>query len=163
MKNLFFVAAAAFMMASCGQTPPAEGGYTDFSLPTPDGKELKLSKTVHKNEYTLLDFWASWCGPCMGEVPYLKTVYETYHDRGFEIFAVSYDNDAEAWKSAIAENGMNWIHVSSLNGWESPTQAMYQVYSIPRNLLIDGEGYIIAENLRGEELVAKLAELMPAE
>jgi thiol-disulfide isomerase/thioredoxin len=134
--------------------------YTNFELPSPEGKELKLSKTVKANDYTLLDFWASWCGPCMMEMPYLKAAYAEYHDKGFEIFAVSYDDNAESWKAAIANNQMEWVHVSSLVGWKCPTQQMYNVFSIPRNLLIDRKGNIVAENLRGEELTAKLAELI---
>ena len=161
MKKLFFIAVVAAMLASCcGNATPQEGMYTNFSLPSPDGKELKLSKTVKKNDYTLLDFWASWCGPCMMELPYLKAAYAEYKDKGFEIFAVSYDNDAESWKAAIADNDMGWVHVSALKGWECPTQQLYGVYSIPRNLLIDKKGNIVAENLRGEELTAKLAELL---
>jgi thiol-disulfide isomerase/thioredoxin len=161
MQKFLFIAAMAAILVSCGNQTPREGMYTEFKLPSPEGKELKLSKTVKKNDLTLLDFWASWCGPCMMELPYLKAAYDEYKDKGFEIFAVSYDNNAEAWKGAIERNNMNWVHVSSLQGWNCPTQPMYGVYSIPRNLLIDKKGMIVAENLRGEELAAKLAELLP--
>lgn len=160
MRKLLFIAAVAAVLASCGNVAPKEGMYTDFALPSPEGKELKLSKTVKKHDLTLLDFWASWCGPCMGELPYIKAAYDEYKDKGFEIFAVSYDNDSEAWRGAIKENDMGWVHVSALQGWNCPTQPMYGVYSIPRNLLIDRKGNIVAENLRGEELAAKLAELL---
>lgn len=161
MKKLLFITAAAIVLSSCGNAAPKEGGYTDFALPSPEGKELKLSKTVEDYDLTLLDFWASWCGPCMGEMPFLKAAYDKYHDRGFEIFAVSYDEDGAAWRDAISANGMNWVHVSALKGWECPTQKLYNVVSIPRNMLIDGDGNIVAENLRGEALEAKLAELLP--
>ncbi len=158
MKKLFLMIAAVAVSAACNAQTGEK--YKDFSLPSPDGKELALSKTVEANKYTLLDFWASWCGPCMGEVPYLKAAYAEYKGKGFEIFAVSYDNDATAWQGAIRKNGMNWMHVSALKGWDCPTQSMYGVRSIPRNLLIDSKGVIVAENLRGEALAEKLAELL---
>ncbi len=158
MKKLLLMIAAVAVWVSCNAQTGEK--YKDFSLPSQDGKELALSKTVEANKYTLLDFWASWCPPCMAEVPYLKAAYDEYKDKGFEIFGVSYDNDAAAWKNAIATKGLNWVHVSALKGWECPTQALYGVRSIPRNLLIDGKGTIVAENLRGDALAAKLAELL---
>lgn len=157
MKKLFLIIAAVAVWTSCGAQTGEK--YKDFALPNQDGKEVKLSQTVAANKYTLLDFWASWCGPCMREVPHLKEAYAKYHDKGFEIFAVSYDSDAMAWMGAVKKNEMNWIHVSSVNGWECPTQALYNVRSIPRNFLIDANGTIVAENLRGDDLTAKLAEL----
>ena len=113
------------------------------------------------NKYVLLDFWASWCGPCMAEVPHLKEAYDAYKAKGFEIFGVSLDNNGEAWWKAVEEKGLNWLHVSDLKGWQNAAAADYAVRSIPSNYLIDcATGTIVAVNLRGEEVKAKLAELL---
>ena len=159
MKKLFLLACAALTVAACGGQTGEK--YKDVTgLNSPDGKEIKLSEVVAGNKYTLLDFWASWCPPCMAELPYLKASYAEYHDKGFEIYGVSYDEDGAAWRGAISDNGMNWVHVSALKGWDCPTQALYGVSSIPRSYLIDSKGNIVAQNLRGEALEAKLAELL---
>jgi len=142
-------------------TEPGQS-YVDFSQPTADGEPLSLSSAIGNpaNKYVLLDFWASWCGPCMGEVPALKETYAAYHDKGFEIFGVSLDNDKERWMGAVEKNGMNWIHVSDLQGWQNAAAAEYGVRSIPANFLIDSEGKIVATGLRGDDLKAKIAELL---
>ena len=134
----------------------------DFEQPTADGGSMTLLSVVQNpaNKYTLLDFWASWCGPCMAEVPALKAAYDAYHAKGFEIFGVSLDNSKERWQEAIATKGLNWLHVSDLQGWQNAAAADYGVRSIPANYLIDAEGKIVATNLRGEELAEKLAELL---
>ena len=159
MKKLFLSVCAALSLAVCnGQ---AGEKYKEIAgLTSPEGKEIKLSETVRKNKYTLLDFWASWCGPCMAELPYLKAAYADYHDRGFEIYGVSYDKEGVAWRNAISKGEMNWIHVSALKWWECPTRALYGVNAIPCNFLIDKKGNIVARNLRGAALEAKLKELM---
>ncbi len=142
-------------------TEPGQS-YVDFSQPTAGGEPLSLSSVIGNpaNKYVLLDFWASWCGPCMGEVPALKETYAAYHDKGFEIFGVSLDNDKERWMGAVEKNGMNWIHVSDLQGWQNAAAAEYGVRSIPSNFLIDSEGKIVATGLRGDDLKAKIAELL---
>lgn len=142
-------------------TEPGQS-YVDFEQPTADGESLSLKSAIENpaNKYVLLDFWASWCGPCMGEVPALKEAYAAYHDKGFEIFGVSLDNNKERWTAAIENNGMNWIHVSDLQGWQNAAAAEYGVRSIPANFLIDAEGKIVATGLRGDELKAKIAELL---
>lgn len=133
--------------------------YTNITLPNADGVEVSLKEIVEANKVTLLDFWASWCRPCMGEMPYLLEAYATYHDKGFEIYGVSLDDNADAWKATIEKQGMQWVNVSTLDGWQTEAAKEYAVNSIPANYLIDSEGKIIAKNLRGEALAEKLAEI----
>ena len=128
----------------------------DFSLTSPDGKTVKLSDL--RGKYVLLDFWASWCGPCLREVPNVKKVYDKYHNRGFEIFSVSLDEDQAKWEKAIVDNDLNWIHGSSLQGWNCPVAKLYNVSGVPTMLLIDREGKIIGTKLRGDMLMEKVAE-----
>lgn len=133
--------------------------YTNITLPNTEGEEVSLKDVVAANKVVLLDFWASWCRPCMGEMPYLLEAYATYHDKGFEIYGVSLDDNAEAWKATIEKQGMQWVNVSELKGWQTDAAKEYSVNSIPANYLINAEGVIIAKNLRGEALAEKLAEL----
>ena len=137
--------------------------YIDITEPTPDGKQLSLKSAVEnkKNKYILLDFWASWCGPCMMEVPHLKTAYDKYHKKGFEIYAVSLDQNRENWEKAIKDKKMNWLHVSNVKYWDTQSRNDYAVNSIPANFLIDcSTGKIVAKGLRGAALEEKLAELL---
>lgn len=134
--------------------------YTDIALPDTAGKDIALSSVVGDGKYVLLDFWASWCGPCMREVPYLVKTYELYYDKGFEIYGVSLDRNEQDWKDAIAANKMSWINVSAINDTDQKASTAYAVQSIPANFLIGPDGNIIAKNLRGEELEAKIAELI---
>ena len=137
--------------------------YIDVVEKDANGKEISLKSVVENknNKYVLLDFWASWCGPCMGEMPYLRDAYAKYHKKGFEIFGVSFDSKAEAWKGAIAKQNMKWVNVSLLQSFQNEAAEAYVVESIPTNFLIDcATGEIIAKNLRGEAVEAKLKELL---
>ena len=137
--------------------------YMDFSLPTPDGAMLSAKDVISNpdNRYVLIDFWASWCGPCMGEVPHLKETYAQYKSKGFEILGVSLDRAREPWLNAIGRNEMDWLHISDLKYWNCEAAGIYAVNSIPSNFLIDCKsGLIIATQLRGEALKRKIAELL---
>jgi thiol-disulfide isomerase/thioredoxin len=129
----------------------------DFAQATPEGKELKLSDL--RGKYILIDFWASWCGPCRRENPNVVRMYEQYKDKGFDILSVSLDNSRERWLQAIEQDKLSWKHVSDLKGWENTVAQMYEVQGIPKTFLIDPQGKIIATDLRGPSLEAKLAEL----
>lgn len=131
----------------------------EIDLPTPDGKNIKLSSL--KGKVVLLDFWASWCGPCRVEMPNVVAAYNKYKDKGFTVYSVSLDKDAAAWKKSISSLGMNWEnHVSDLKFWQSAAAATYGVQGIPAAFLLDREGKIVATNLRGAELDRKISELI---
>ena len=147
--------------------PQAEGSdyvphYIDIVQPDTDGKEISLASVVEnpKNRYVLIDFWASWCGPCMREIPELVEAYKKYHKKGLEIYGISLDREADAWKNALDNNKMTWINVSSLTSFDNKAVEDYAVQAIPTNYLVDcSNGVIIAKNLRGEEVAKKFAEL----
>lgn len=129
----------------------------EIALPSPNGDTIALSSL--KGKYVLLDFWASWCRPCRIENPNLVKSYQKYHEKGFEIYQVSLDKKKEAWVSAIEDDQLAWVHVSDLLFWNSSAAKSYQVQAIPASFLIDKNGKIIAKNLRGNALEAKLSEI----
>lgn len=154
------------------QTKQIEAGFNEYqllrsgskpapeiALTTPEGKEIKLSSL--KGKVVLIDFWASWCGPCRKENPNVVKLYNKYKNKGFTIFSVSLDTEADKWKAAIAADGLIWPnHVSDLKGWNTPLTSIYQFNSIPYTVLVDAKGNIIDIGLRGASLEQKLEELL---
>ncbi len=130
----------------------------EISLNNPEGTEIKLSSL--KGKYVLIDFWASWCGPCRKESPTVVKMYNKYKNSGFTVYSVSLDDNLEAWKGAIKADGLIWPnHVSDLKKWNSPMPQLYGFNGIPYTVLINPEGKIIGTGLRGESLVQKLKEI----
>jgi peroxiredoxin len=132
----------------------------EFSLPNNQKQLVSLKSEYVKHKYTLIDFWASWCGPCRGENPNLVTTYNAFKQKGFGILGVSIDEDLEQWQGAIKDDNLTWQQVIDAKGWASTTTQAYGVDGIPANFLVDSTGKIIAKNLRGEELGKKLNELL---
>lgn len=133
--------------------------YTDLAMPDPQGKTVRLSDYIGKSKYVLVDFWASWCGPCCREMPNVVDAYGKYHAKGFDVVGVSFDNSKEPWVKAIDRLKMPWHHMSDLKGWGCAAASVYNIKGIPANILVDKNGNIIGKNLRGEDLQNKLAEL----
>lgn len=134
--------------------------YTDVSLPDTEGSVRTVSSLIGPGKYVLIDFWASWCHPCMEEVPYLKAAYKKYSAKGFEIYGISSDRSNSDWLGAVEKHEMNWVQViASGDDGRKPLED-YSVSTIPSNFLIGPDGTIIAKNLRGKEVEAKLAELL---
>lgn len=130
----------------------------DFTLNDINGKPVSL--TDFKGKYILVDFWASWCGPCRVENPAVVKAYHAYKSKGFDILGVSLDEKKDKWEQAIKQDQLAWTQVSDLKGWESDVAALYEVRAIPMNFLLDKEGKIIAKSLRGAELMRKLGEVL---
>ena len=132
----------------------------DFSLPDPNGKEISLSS--FRGKYVLVDFWASWCGPCRAENPNVVNAYNKYKGKNFTILGVSLDQPGgkDAWMKAVMKDNLTWTQVSDLKHWSSAVVPLYRIEGIPYNVLVDPEGKVIAESLRGADLERKLEEVL---
>ena len=131
--------------------------FIDFTLQTKEGQDVVLSEVIAKNKLTLVDFWASWCGPCRKENPVVKAAYEQYHELGFDVVGVSVDDDENAWLEAVAADQLPWTQVRDS---EDKVSENYMIYYIPSNFLFDQNGAMVAKGLRGEDLAAKLGEIL---
>lgn len=175
MKQLKNLKSTIFLLAiiiiTAGFMFKQDGGLAigqkapELAFNNPEGKEIKLSSL--KGKVVLIDFWASWCGPCRKENPEVVKVYNQFKDKtfkngkGFTVYGVSLDKNADAWKKAIEKDNLVWeTHVSDLKGWSAEGAQIYGVSAIPTNYLIDGEGTIIAKNLRGSDLEKALKKYL---
>ena len=145
-------------VAEALKTTGIGGKAPNFTLPTPNNTSITLSS--FKGKYVLVDFWASWCSPCRQENPNVVKAFNQFKNKNFTILGVSLDEDKAAWQQAIMKDNLTWQHVSDLKGWNSDVAALYGVKGIPANFLLDTEGKIIAKDLRGEDLVNKLLDVL---
>lgn len=150
--KMFHGVVSSVRATAIGETAP------DINLSTPDGKNISLSSL--RGKVVLVDFWASWCGPCRKEMPNVVKAYAKFKEKGFEILGVSLDSDKDRWVEAIAKDGITWPQVSDLRKWESQVVRQYNIQGIPYTVLVDKEGKILAKNLRGEDLEKKLTEVL---
>ena len=137
----------------------------DFTMNDVNDNPVSLSSVVGKSKLLLIDFWASWCGPCRQENPNVVKVWQEYNRKGFDVFGVSLDRPGakDSWMQAIKDDNLTWTHVSDLQYWDCAAAKLYAVYAIPANFLLDETGTIIARNLRGDDLHEKVKEILDAQ
>lgn len=174
IPNIIILAAAGLCLAACQfkgkdnsrpekQTEQAETlsetkeKFADINIPDLDRNGVSVVSEIGKNTITIIDFWASWCGPCRAEMPMMVGIYEKYKDNGLGIVGISLDSDYNAWKKAIDNDNMTWTQLSDLRGWDSTAAQDNGVSSIPYTIVVDKEAGILAKGLRGEKL-AKFVE-----
>jgi peroxiredoxin len=150
--KMFHEMVQQMLATTIGQVAP------DITMVSPEGNTISLSSL--RGKVVLVDFWASWCGPCRKEMPNVVRAYSKFKNKGFEIFGVSLDQDKGRWVEAIAKDGITWPQVSDLQQWNSPVVKQYGIQGIPYTVLLDKEGKILAKNLRGDDLEKKLAEVL---
>ena len=136
--------------------------FVDLGLPGPQGQTVWVGDYVGQNKLVLIDFWASWCGPCIRELPNVVKAYERFHDKGLEIVGVSLDKDKASWLAAIEQTGQKWPQMSDLKGWDCAGAQIYGIQSIPANVLIDDHGKIVARDLRGDALLKEVESRLAA-
>ena len=170
MKKLFLLISiflfSCYLTTAFAQKSGLEIGdiAPEISLPSPEGKVIAL--TSFKNKLVLIDFWGTWCAPCVKEQPELAKLYKKYKSQsfangnGFEIFGVSLDAKKENWENGIKSQNINWIQVSDLKFWRSPVAKTYNIQELPFNLLLDGRGVILAKNLHGAELEKVISKFL---
>jgi len=156
MKSCFTILFLVFLSVSVDAQKAIEIGKKapEITMTKADGTAFSLSTL--KGKMVLIDFWATWCAPCVEEQPELKALYDTYSDKvknnQFEILGISLDRNKESWQKAIDRFSINWIQISDLKFWKSPVAKLYEVDELPFNIIIDGQGTILAKNLHGKDL-----------
>ncbi len=159
MKKIFLVTAAVLCTISAMHAQPMQGQLArEIALPSVAGDTLRLSSL--KGKVVLLDFWASWCGPCRSSNKHLVKLYDKYHDKGFEILGVSLDNEPGKWKEAIRKDKIKWLQVNEPYGWEGQTALAWNIYALPTSYLIDKSGTLLAMDLEEKELERALKHLL---
>jgi len=160
MKYILLSAFVFTMGCTITQAQPKAGEKApDIAIANAQGKTVKLSSL--KGKVVLIDFWASWCGPCREAMPGLRNLYAAYKAKGFEIYGISLDKKKQDWTKAIAEDKSNWIQVNEPGGWETPTARKWNIEKLPSSFLLDKEGKIVAVDLREQQLQDTLQKLLP--